>query len=149
MNKLWFYSYQINTTSDWPNKILGNAIKCGVANFINLLSVWMTGLLVGSQNTNAPDINISRDEHVHILTHWGRVTNICVSNLTINGSDNGLSLSQCQAIIWTNVGILLIGPLGKNFSLGELLTFSFEKMLLKASSSKWRPCCLGHSVLMH
>ena len=53
---------------------------------------------------------------MHLLTHWGRVTHICVGNLTIIGSDNGLSPSRCQAIIWTNVEILLIGPLRKNFS---------------------------------
>ena len=50
------------------------------------------------------------------LTHWGRVTHICVDNLTIIGSDNGLSPGQRQAIIWTNAVILLIGPLGTNFS---------------------------------
>ena len=50
------------------------------------------------------------------LTHWGRVTHICVGNLTIIGSDNGLSPGRRQAITWTNVGILLIGPLGTNFS---------------------------------
>ena len=50
------------------------------------------------------------------LTHWGRVTHICVRNLTIIGSDNGLSPGRRQAIIWTNAGILLIGPLGTNFS---------------------------------
>ena len=33
------------------------------------------------------------------LTHWGWVTHICVSNLTIIGSDNGLSPGRCQAII--------------------------------------------------
>ena len=33
------------------------------------------------------------------LTHWGRVTHICVSNLTIIGSDNGLSPERRQAII--------------------------------------------------
>ena len=49
------------------------------------------------------------------LTHWGRVTHICVSKLTIIGSDNGLSPGRRQAIIWTNAGILLIGPLGTNF----------------------------------
>ena len=46
------------------------------------------------------------------LTHWDRVTHICVSKLTIIGS----ALARCQAIIWTNVGILLIGPVGTNFS---------------------------------
>ena len=50
------------------------------------------------------------------LTHWGRVTHICVNKLTIIGSDNGLSPGRRQAIIWTNAGIVLIGPMGTNFS---------------------------------
>ena len=41
---------------------------------------------------------------------------ICVSKLTIIGSDNGLSFDRRQAIIWTNAGILLIGPMGANVS---------------------------------
>ena len=45
------------------------------------------------------------------LGHRGRVTHIWLRNLTIIGSDNGLSPGQRQAIIWTNAGILLIGPL--------------------------------------
>ena len=52
----------------------------------------------------------------HRLTHWGRVTHICISNLTTVGSDNGLSSSCRHAIIWTNAVILSIGPLGTNFS---------------------------------
>ena len=47
----------------------------------------------------------------NVLTHWGRVTHICVSKLTIIGSDNGLSPGRRQAIIWTNAGILLIRTL--------------------------------------
>ena len=83
------------------------------------------------------------------LTHWGRVTHICVSKLAIIGSDNGLSPGRRQVIIWTNAGILLIGSLGTNFSeiLIEILTFSFKKMHLKISSAKWRPFCLGLNVL--
>ena len=50
------------------------------------------------------------------LTHWGRVKHICVSLLTIIDSDNGLSPGRHQAIILTNAGILLICPLGTNFS---------------------------------
>ena len=85
------------------------------------------------------------------LTHWGRVTHICVGKITIIGSDNGLSPGRRQAIIWTNVGILLIRPLGTNFSeiLIGIQTFSFKKMYLKMSSAKWRPFCLGLSVLNH
>ena len=44
------------------------------------------------------------------------MTNICVGKRTIVGSDNGLSPERRQAIIWTNAGILLIEPLGTNFS---------------------------------
>ena len=78
-----------------------------------------------------------------VLTHWDRVTHICVGNLTIIGSDNG----RHQAI--TNVGILLIGPLGTNFSemLIEIHTFCFEKFHLKMSPVKWRPFCLDLNVL--
>ena len=84
-----------------------------------------------------------------MLTHWGRVTHICVSKLPIISSDNGLSPGRRQAIIWTNAGILLIGPLWTNFSeiLIEIPILSFKKMRLKESSAKWRPCCLGLNVL--
>ena len=71
------------------------------------------------------------------------------ANDVIIGSDNGLLPDRRQAIIWTNARILLIGPLGTNFS--EILigieTFSFKKMHLKISSAKWRPFCLGLNVL--
>ena len=76
-----------------------------------------------------------------VLNHWGRVTHICVSKRTINGSNNGLSPDRRQAIIWTNAGILLIRTLGTNFSeiLSEIHAFSFKKRHLKMSSAKWRP----------
>ena len=97
---------------------------------------WPTNLLYGGVPSVA-------------LTHWGRVTHICISKLTIIGSDNGLSPDRHQAIIWTNAGILLIGPLGTNFSeiLIEIHAFSFKKVHLKMSSGKWRPFWLGLNVI--
>ena len=85
-----------------------------------------------------------------LLTQWGRVTHICVSKLTIIASGNGLSPDRRQAIIWTNAGILLIGPVGINCSeiLIEILTFSFKKMRMKVWSAKRRPFCLGLNVLI-
>ena len=85
------------------------------------------------------------------LTHWGRVTHICVGKLTIIGSHNDLSPERRQAIIWTNAEILLIGPLGTNFNgtIVEIQTFSLKKIRLKMSSAK---CCsfrLGLNVLYH
>ena len=68
---------------------------------------------------------------LEILTHWGRVTHICVGKSTIIA------------------GILLIGPLGTYFSeiLTGIQTFSFNKIHLKMSSAKWCPFCLGLNVL--
>ena len=45
--------------------------------------------------------------------------------------------------------MLLIGPLGTNFSeiLIEIQKFSFKKIHLKISSGKWRPFCLVLNVL--
>ena len=84
-----------------------------------------------------------------LLTHWGRVTHICIGKLAIIGSDNGSLPDRRQAIIWTNAGLLLIEPLGTNFSeiLIEILTFAFKKMRLKVSSAKRRPFYLGLNLL--
>ena len=85
----------------------------------------------------------------NVLTHCGRVTHVCVSKLTIIGSDNGLLPGRRHAIIWTNTGILLIRTSGTNFSeiLSEIHTFSFKKMHLKMLSAKWRQFCLSLNVL--
>ena len=83
------------------------------------------------------------------LTHSGRVTHICIINLTIIGSDNGLSPGRHLAVIWTNARIFLIGPLGTNFIeiIFEIQTLSFKKKYLNLSSAKYRPCCLGLNEL--
>ena len=88
-------------------------------------------------------------ENSSCLTHWCQVTHICIDDLTITGSDNGLSSDPRQAITWTNARILLIGPLGTNFSeiLIKIQTFSFRKMHLKTSSVKRRPFCFSLNVL--
>ena len=53
--------------------------------------------------------------------------------IIIIASDNGSSPGRRRAIIWTNVDIIFIGPLGRNFSeiSIEIPTFSFKKMHLK------------------
>ena len=74
------------------------------------------------------------------LTHWGRVTHICVGKLSIVGSDNGLSPGRHQAIsLGTNVSKILI----------EIRTFSLKKLRLKMSSAKCCPFRLGLNVLSY
>ena len=57
---------------------------------------------------------------------------IYISKLIIIGSDNGLSPGWCQAIIWINVEILLIGPLEIKLIeiLIEIVTFSSKDRVL-------------------
>ena len=66
-------------------------------------------------------------------THSGRLTHICVSELYIIGSDNGLSPVRRQAIIWNNTGILLIGTsrINSREIFIKIYTFSFMKMHFK------------------
>ena len=91
--------------------------------------------------------NTSTAPGANVWTHWGRVTHVCVGNLIIISSDNGLSPDQRQAIIWTDAAIMLTGALGTKFSeiLIEIQTVSLKKMLLK-TSVKWRPFCLSRNV---
>ena len=83
------------------------------------------------------------------LTHWGWVTHKCVNKLTIIGSDNGLLPGRRQAIIWTNAGILLIGPLGTIFNgfFIQIHIFLFQKIHFYMSSGKWLPFCHSLYVL--
>ena len=103
---------------------------------------WVKGVIIKKQG-------LLSTSPAKLLTLWGRVTHICVRKLTIFGSDNGLSPEQRQAIIWSNAGILLSGPLGINFSdiSIKIHTFSFKNIDFKRSSGKWRPFCLGLNVL--
>ena len=93
--------------------------------------------------------NETKKHYTELFAHWGRMTHIRVGKLSIIGSDNGLSPGWRQAIIKTNAGILLIGPLGTNFSQISIgiQIFSFKKMRLKVSSVKRRPFCYGLNVL--
>ena len=76
--------------------------------------------------------------HIYVSVNWVSIA-----------SDNGLSPSQCQAIIWTNAGILSIGPLWTNFNeiSIKIHIFTFKKIHLKMSSWKWQPFCLSLNVL--
>ena len=74
---------------------------------------------------------------------------ICVSKLTIFGSDNGSSPGRRQTITVAYDVILLIRTLGTNISeiLSEIHIFSLKKMHMKMSPAKWRPFFLGLNVL--
>ena len=99
------------------------------------------------------DISVSLflSTHSHELSHWGQVMHICIGNLAIIWSDNGFSPGRCQAIIWTNDGILLIGPLGTNFS--EILIIfiqenAFQSVVCEMAAILSRPQCVKVDISM-
>ena len=73
---------------------------------------------------------------------------MCVSEITIIGSDIGLSRGRHQAIIWTNAGMLLIWTIELNFNkiLIEIRTFSFKKNPFENVFWKRRSFCLYLNV---
>ena len=130
----------------WINSLIGNTWKLTIK--INYSNNDVSAFIVV--------YCIYRIPHMYLnpmcpnLTHWGRMTHICVSKLTIIGSNNGLSPGRRQAIFWTNAEVLLIEPSGTNLNetLIEIHIFSFKKMHLKMSSGKCRPSCFGLNVLI-
>ena len=74
-----------------------------------------------------------------ILIHWGPVTHICVSKLTIIGSDIGLSPGRRQATIWTTAWMFIIVPNKVQWNLNQnsYIFFqenAFENVVLKMAS---------------
>ena len=86
-------------------------------------------------------IRLNMSISIEFLTPWGRVMHICIGNLTVIGTDNGLSPGWCQAIIRTNAEILLSEPLETNFNeiVLEIHKFSFKKLYLETIGLSTHP----------
>ena len=91
----------------------------------------------GLLDTRGPGITVTNMDRLNSLMP----SDAFMRQLTIINSDNVLLPGRRQAIIWTNGGFLLIGPLETKVS--EILTktqfFSFAKMHMKISPVKRRP----------
>ena len=113
--------------------------KCKMPKYDETLSLFCWKSVWSTSDISLTNGGRSRDVRQHI----------CASKLNHHWSDNGLLPDRHQAVIWTNAGILLIGPLGRSFGWIVIKNhiFPFKKMLLKMSSGKWRPFCLGLNVL--
>ena len=143
--------YHCFNNYDLPIVIINWLIMPGISNYsLMYKNVYMKH----SKRTTKRKISSTMVYSIRLIkqmsTHWGRVTHICVGNLTTIGLDNGLSPVRRHAIIWTNTGILLNGTsLGAHISeiLVEIQTFSFRKMRWNVSSAKWQLFCLGLNVL--
>ena len=109
--------------------------------FVHLWTIYLQILKMSWWNNIITWSLYLRCVFITVLSHCGWAMHICVGKLTINGSDNGFLPGRRQAFIWIIAAILLIGPLGTNFSgiIIGIQTFSLKKKHLKMSSAKWRP----------
>ena len=118
------------TTTDWHGYIV-------IKPLVKYLHVQQQGYILDEQHS-ITIIYYSIPEYISTrnVTHCGRETHICVRNLTIIGSGNGLSAGRRQAIIRTNAVLLLIGPLETYFSESwiKIQQFSLKKIHSKMSS---------------
>ena len=87
------------------NKMMNLFLKCYTYTEFNTNHIWY--IIIPNLLCNSPTWECYKQRTIHVLPHWGRVMHICAANLAIIASDNGLSPGRHQAIIWTNVGILL------------------------------------------
>ena len=93
---------------------VNNTLKC-LLKYITGMDVDIHFLLVQIMYIYLWQLPSNSNSNSISLTPVGRVTHVCVSTLTIIGSDNGLSPGRCQTILWTN-GVLLIRTSVTNFS---------------------------------
>ena len=155
--KHWWPRTNVDLSPARPTK--GNFKKHPPISRSKIAYLIFSPTLPGTNELNTPRWSDS-------LTHWGRVTHICVSKLAIIGSDD-LYPGRRQAIIWTNAGILKV-PTGQekvkiwkslekksgNFYMGEeFLKFtkmpgkSQENFDMKASFQiLWLMSCCGRSA---
>ena len=100
--KHWWPRTNVDLSPARPTK--GNFKKHPPISRSKIAYLIFSPTLPGTNELNTPRWSDS-------LTHWGRVTHICVSKLAIIGSDD-LYPGRRQAIIWTNAGILKV-PTGQ------------------------------------
>ena len=146
----------VHTTVWWPNPCQNDVyIVCINCSDRCICHLWRLTFISISQTRGKVQwrsfiYQIDMDTQSLVLMHWGRVTHICLVDLTSIASDNGLSPGRRQTIILTNAGILLFGSLERNFSAIsiQILTFSFKIISLKVSSAKLRPFCRGRNAII-
>ena len=90
-----------SVTGGYTFKRTSNAELSWCFSLLVWISRW-TKIRIADHLRRSCDVTVTYTMCNYRKTHWGPVMHICVGDLTIIGSDNGLSHDQRQAIIRTN-----------------------------------------------
>ena len=163
----WCWQQSIIWTSDVGNNPLSEPVMLATIHYLNQWC-WQQSIIWTSDVGNNPLSEPVMLATIHYLNQWCWQQSIIWTsdepmmlccfynspapsaaymsgNQVSIASDNGLSPIQHKAIMQTNAGLLLIEPLGMNFSeiLIKIQNFSFTKMHPKTLPAKCQPFCLG------
>ena len=81
-----------NNKSSWRNNA---SLGWGMTTFVY---VWLSSVICGTVVPRRWTHSATTPPYSNLFTHLGRVMHICVGDLTIIGSDNGLWPGRCLAI---------------------------------------------------
>ena len=89
---------------------------------------------------------------LHSISYWDleTETHICVNKLSRHWFRYWLVHVRCLAIIWTDVGLLSMGPWRSYFNkiLIKIQQFTLKRMHVRMSSAKYWPSYLGLNMLI-
>ena len=108
--------------------------------------IWITALKINPRNAFVNKWYLSLHS-----THWVRVTHICVSTLTIIGSDDGLSPSLYLIKCWNIVDYTLWNKLQWNLNRNLNISIqenAFENVVWKMAAILSRPQCVNFQCVL-
>ena len=124
---------------------LSHVIKCGFRQVKFKVTDHQWYMLYSGVSYNVLSTYTASDQIMMLwLTHWGRVTHICVGKLTIIGSDNGLAptRNQCWDIVNWNLRNKLQWNLKRN-SYIFIQENAFENVVWRMAAILSRPQCVN------
>ena len=140
---MWLYSYCYTSVEtvvtfivDWWQAISGKNIYHSTL-LIPVLVILSLIAIAKSVCANWTRYLMFSNKPTTRLTHWGRVTHICVNKLTIIGSDNDLSLGLRKTFRW-------------NFKRNSYIFIqenSFENVVWEVATILSRPQCVNRMWL--
>ena len=114
--------------------------------FSMLRIIYDSSMICNSNNGENPVRNIPYKLTIKTLNHWGWVMHICVSKLTIIGSDSGVSPGHYLKQCWNVANWTLRNKLQSSLVPNSYIFI--QENTHDKSSGKWRKFCFSLNMLI-